>query len=370
MTEAIMSHARKLITVLAGLLVLEGCQAVLVPVVQRGGNGQTQQQPPQPGSVTPSATPSANDGAFIREKRTSNLSADLTTVTLSLDAADPDGNTLTMIWEEGTRLGDLNTTRGNNVQWKATAGATGTAVIMVTVGTSTRSEMAEIRIPVENGKIKLAELTPEVSLAPQSATLFRPLPTSLGLTEDQLVAMGIKTKVTLGATTFKFNPTTNEKEKVAQDSQEIRWQTMAPELLVVSENGTVRPADGDRTGEAAIVATSKTDASQRASALIKVRYLTTKIDLAYDKTTVAPGGTLAFGATVTYTNPDDRGRVVFTDTSKRELTWSSSDKTRVQVDTMGQLRALADATPGDVTITAQSAYDPSVSEKVVVKVAN
>jgi hypothetical protein len=350
---------------LASLLLLEGCQATIVPVLPR----QTPDQPAQPATTVPSSRPDNADGAFIRAKRTSNLSQDLSTVTLSLDADDPAGSTLTMIWEESTRLGNLNTTRGNNVQWAATPGATGTAVILVTVGNGSRSELAEVRLPVENGKIKLAELTPEVTLAPQSATLFRPLPMSLGLSEDQLIAMGIKTKVTLGATTYRFNPSTNEKEKVAQDSNEIRWQTLSPDLLVVSENGTVRPADGDKTGESTIVAISKTDASQRASALIKVRYLTTKIDMAYDKTTVAPGELLQLRATVTYSNPDDRGRIVFTDTTQRELTWSSSDKSRVQIDNAGTVRTLADATPGDVTITAKSAYDPSISETVILKVA-
>ncbi|MBC7543561.1 MAG: Ig-like domain-containing protein [Candidatus Sericytochromatia bacterium] len=308
-------------------------------------------------------------GTLIRSKRTSSLSQDLTAVTLGVETAAPGGGAVTVSWKESTQFGTLGADRGANVQWAAKPGATGTAIIRVTAESGGKTDHTEIRLPVTNGRIKLAELTPEVTVAPQSAILYRPLPPSLGLSEDQLLGLGIRSKVTFGATTYRYNAQTNEKEKKPYDPDEIRWQSADPELVVISDSGSARPANGAKVGETAVVAFSKTDGNQRATALLKVNYLSTKINLTFDRTTVPAGATLALGATLTYANPDDRGRVIHTDAASKDVSWESSDKTKAQVDGAGTVRALEDAPAGStVTITARSNYDPSVTEPITLTI--
>ena len=313
---------------------------------------------------------------FIHGKKTSNLSEDRRSITLSIEATDPDGGQLKIEWEQDKEFGTFNTTRGSNVQWTANREGSYTMTIKVTVSGSLKTDdpdVAYFLIPVVDGKINATEIAPEITVAPQSVVLFRPLPSSLSLSADTLAGLGVKTKSQLTATTYIYDATTNSKVKRSGDFAELKWTSGDPSIVTVDDNGFIRPADGSSIGMTNVTASSKTNSSSMANSQVSVQYLDTEITLAYPTTTIYLSGqgspnSVTLGATVKYSNPMDRGRVIFTDPNGREISWSSSNPGIAQVDANGKVTPLADATPGDVVITGTSNYDPSKRASVTIKV--
>jgi hypothetical protein len=313
---------------------------------------------------------------FIHGKKTSNLSEDRRSITLSLEASDPDGGQLKIEWEQDKEFGTFNTTRGANVQWTANREGTYTMAIKVTVTGSKKTDdpdVAYFLLPVVDGKINATEIAPEITVAPQSLVLFRPLPSSLSLSADALSNLGVKTKAQLTATTYIYDSKSNTKVKRSGDFNELKWASGDPSIVTVDDNGYVRPADGSGIGMTNVTASSKTNSSSSANAQISVQYLDTAITLAYPTSTIYLSGqgspnSVTIGATVKYSNPTDRGRIIFTDQNGREISWSSSNPSIAQVDANGKVTSLADASSGDVVITGTSNYDPSKSASVTVRV--
>lgn len=313
---------------------------------------------------------------YIFGKRTSNLSTDRRTITLSVDAYDPDGGVLKIEWsQDSAGMGTLNTNRGNEVQWTVAREGTFLAKVKVTVTGTEKSgepDVAYFVIPVVDGRIGANEIPPEISIAPQSVYLFKPLPSYLELSLEEQARLGIKQSAQLSATSYIYDPQTNSKSKLSGDFNEILWIAENPELVVVDDNGLVRAADGPATGSTSVTAASKTNSGSKAAARISVAYLDTEITLSYPTTTIFTGGgtpsTVQISGIVDYKNPADRGRVVYTDTLGRDIQWRSSNPSIAQVDLNGNVKTLADAATGDVTITARSKYDPNVTANVVIKV--
>jgi len=313
---------------------------------------------------------------FIRGKKTSNLSEDRRSLTLSIDAADPDGGELKIEWSQDKEFGTFSSTRGKDVQWSVSREGNYTVTITVTVRGSVKTDDPDVAvfvIPVVDGKIKATEIPPEITVAPQSVALFRSLPSSLALTNDKLAELGVKTRTQLTATSYTYDPASNAKIKQSGDFSEIKWSSDDPAIVVVDDNGYIRPADGSATGTTLVTASSKTNSGSRAATQVSVQYLDTKITLSYPTTTIFLSGqgspnSVTVGAQVQYSNPLDRSRIIFTDPNGRELTWSSSNPGLAQVDASGRVTPLADASPGQVTITGTSNYDPSKSASVTIQV--
>ena len=305
---------------------------------------------------------------FIQGKATSNLSEDRKKITLSVLAEDPDGEPLQVEWTQDKDFGLFNSTVGKNVQWTAIRDGTYKMLFTVSVRNSRNlndPDVAAFLIPVVDGKIDAPEMAPEISLAPQSFTLFR-LPQNPPIPEERLTA--IKATGQLTATTYIYDPQSNTKIKQSADFEEIKWTSSDPSLVTVDDNGFVKPADGSSVGKTLITASSKTNSSSNAAAQASVQYLDTDIVLSNNTFTISRNGSVDIKAIVNYSNPADRNSVVFTDESESGVTWSSSDPTVAQVDSTGLVTPLLDAATGDIVITAKSNYDPSKSKSVTLKV--
>lgn len=367
------------------VVTLAGCQTLIL-----GSEIGTQKQTVSAGptqapnaSPTPIVSAGASDSLtpedairfFIVGKRTSNLSLDRKTITLSVDAADATGAPLKIEWSQEGSYGSLNTDRGQDVQWTVTRPGTFVAKLKVTVSSTVKTDEPDIAwfsIPVVNGTIGATEIPPEISIAPQSIYLFRPLPTELNLSEQEQERLGIRLSSQLTATTYIYDAQTNTKVKSSGNFDEIVWTSRDASLVVVDENGLIKAADGSATGSTVVTAASKTNSGSKAATVVNVAYLDTEINLSYPTTTIYKSGqsptTVKLSASVDYKNPADRGRVVYTDTSGKDLTWRSANPAVAQVDTAGNVSALADASTGDVVITARSKYDPAVTATVSIKV--
>lgn len=342
-------------------LLLTACQTTLVNPQVNVASGQQQ------------TTQQDDIRYFIYGKRTSNLSADRKTITLSIEAKEPSGKSLKIEWSQEGIEGTLNANRGSTVQWTVSREGTYIANLKVTVSNDTITDTAYFSLPVTDGKISAPEMAPEISVAPQFVYLFKPLPSELNLSTTEQNNLGIRNAQQLVATTYIYDATTNSKIKKSGDFNETIWISSDPELVTVTDSGYIRAADGSATGSTIINAVSKTNSSGRGAAQVVVDYLTTEITLGYTTTTLYTGGSLnklRITTSVDYSNPADRGRIVYTDTSGKGLIWRSSNLAKAQVDTSGNVTALADAQPGDVTITARSKYDPSVSSAVTLKIVN
>lgn len=325
-----------------------------------------------------SGSQAANDRYkfFLRGKKTSNLSEDLKTITLSIEAVDPDGGEVKIEWSQDKSFGTFSSTRGANVQWTANREGTYTVTVTATITGSKKvddPDTASFQIPVVDGKIKATEIAPEITVAPQSLVLFKPLPSSLALSSDTLASMGVKTKAQLTATSYIYDPVSNSKVKQSGNFNEIKWSSGEPATVTVDDNGYVTPADGSSIGTTMVAASSKTNSSSKAACQVSVQYLDTAISPSYPTTTIYLNGqgapnSVTIGATVKYSNPMDRGRIIYTDQNGREISWSSSNPAIAQVDANGKVTPLADAKPGDVVITATSNYDPSKSSSVTIHV--
>lgn len=356
------------------VLALTGCQTLVASstILQRSGLPEGQAREAS-GSVQPSPAPELPPtGLYVLGKRSSNLSDDLRTINLTVECT---GKNISYQWAElGSVTGAFNASVGQAVQWTALSPGSYTTRVQVTVSDAAgRKDSAVFTIPVRNGQIVPAEMMPEVSLSPQSAILFKPLPTSLGLRGDALAGMNVKSALQLTPTTFVFDVASNRKEKTVAAYDEMKWLTDDPLVAIVDDNGVIQTADGAKTGTTAVTAISKTDASNRATCLVTVATLGTALTPSFPSATVYRRGagsptSLQFGATVQYSDPTQRGRVVFTDPLGREVTWSSSDLTRAQISPSGLLTALDDAATGDVQVTVTSNYDPSVSRTVTIRV--
>jgi hypothetical protein len=298
------------------LVALAGCQFLLQGNVQ---------------GITPSPTPQAAGAVqtspdrfkvYIRGKATSNLSADRKTITLSVEVPDD----VTVEWTQDKPFGNFNTNKGKDVQWSVGREGTFTVIVTATVTGSKGSEpdLAYLVLPVVDGKIQPAELPPELTVAPQSIVLFRPLPSSLSQSSDTLAEMGVKTKAQLTATSYKYDKTSNTKVKESGDFKETVWTSGDPTIVTVDDNGLVRPADGSDVGSTIVSVASKTNSSSRAGSLVSVAYLDTAITLSYPTTTIYLDGkgtpnSVTLGATIKYSNPLDRDRVIFTDPNGRNV---------------------------------------------------
>ncbi|GEM_PF-6230653 len=313
---------------------------------------------------------------FIRGKKTSSLSDDRKTLTMSIDAVDPDGGDVSIEWSQDKPFGTFNSTRGKDVQWTANRDGNYTVTLTATVRGSLKKDdpdIATFLVPVVDGKINATEIAPEITLAPQSVILFRALPSSLAQSDDMLANVGVKTKAQLTATSYIYDANSNTKVKQSGDFGEIKWASGDPNLVIIDDNGFVRPTDGSAIGATLVTATSKTNSASKAGAQVAVQYLDTAITLSYPTTTIYLNGqgspnSVKIGATVQYSNPTDRNRIIFTDPNGREITWSSSDPSIAQVDANGNLVPLADAAIGDVVVTAKSNYDPSKHASVTIRV--
>jgi len=366
-------------------VVLAGCQTLVL-----GSEIATQKQTVNPGATaapsgtpTPVPTPTGIESVapddvvrfFIVGKRTSNLSADRKTITLSVDAADPSGAPLKVEWSQEGSLGALNSDRGKDVQWTVTRAGTFVAKVKVTVSSTIKTDEPDVAwfsIPVVNGAIGATEIPPEISVAPQSIYLFKPLPTELNLSDQEQERLGIRLSSQLTATTYIYDAQTNTKVKSSGNFDEIVWSSRDASLVVVDDNGSIRSADGSATGSTLVTAASKTNSGSKAATVVNVDYLDTEISLSYPTTTIYKGGqspsSVKLSASVDYKNTADRGRVVYTDASGKGLTWRSANPAIAQVDAAGNVTALADAATDDVLITARSKYDPGVTATVSIKV--
>lgn len=357
----------KYVSGISSVLILTACQTTVL------GNSPSL-------NVNPTATPApvvlskSEDTIkfFITGKQTSNLSSDRKTITLSINTVSLPGQTLKTEWS--TEEGTLNTTRGNTVQWAVAREGTFTARIKISVSSSNNpqeEDLAYFDIPVVDGKILANEIAPEISVAPQTVFLFKPLPTELNLSTETQENLGIVSSKQLIATTYIYDEKTNSKVKKSGDFQETLWTSSNPSLVVVDDRGFIRSAGGSNTGTSIVTAASKTNSSSKGSAQITVSYLDTEINLSYTTTTLYTGGSnnkLRINSTIDYSNPTDRGRIIYTDTSNNGVIWRTSNPAMAQVDVNGNVTALADAATGDVTVTARSKYDPSITASVVLKV--
>jgi hypothetical protein len=313
---------------------------------------------------------------FIRGKKTSNLDEARKSITLSIDAVDPDGGDVSVEWSQDPTFGNFNTTRGKDVQWTVNREGTFNVIVTATVRGSLKKDdpdVAHFTIPVQVGKIKATEIAPEITLSPQSVALFRPLPTGVPLTSDQLDQLGVKTRAQLTATTYTYDSASNQKVKKSGDFNEIKWLSGDANLVVVDDNGYAKPADGSTVGMTVVTASSKTNSASQAASLVTVQYLDTKISLSYPTTTIylqnkGTPNDVTIKSSIQYTNPLDRDRIVYTDSTGRDVSWSSSNPSLAQVDANGKVSPLADAATGDVIITATSNYDPSKNNSVTLKV--
>lgn len=293
------------------------------------------------GSVTAKLTPGNQSGTngddssvtatsdqfkyFIRGKQTSNLSEDRKTITLSIETVEGSDADLKIEWSQEQPFGAFNSTRGKNVQWTATREGSYQAQLVVTVQSAVRPEEVDVAsfvIPVVDGKIKATDLAPEITLFPQSLALFRNLPSSLALSEEDLNALGVKTRAQLAATTYIYDSASNTKVKQSGDFKEVKWLSGDPTLVTVDDNGFIKPADGSNVGATIISATSKTNSVSKAGSQVSVQYLDTAITLSYPTTTIyLPGqgspSSVTIGATVEYSNPIDRNRIIFTGTCQQ-----------------------------------------------------
>lgn len=311
---------------------------------------------------------------YIRGKRYSHLSYDQKQVTMSLVTQAPDGEPLSIEWGQDKPFGVFNTNRGSEVQWTVTRKGNFAMTLFARV-TGQRNphepEMATFTLQVDDGRIKASDLGHEISLAPQSVTIFRPLPATPGLDAVPLASLGIRSQAQLSATSYTYDQEANAKEKVSGDYSEVRWSVLDPALVTVDDNGLIRPADEGGTGSTTVIAASKSNPGQKAACLVSVRNLNARVTLSYPTTTLSTMGSSTghrLAAHVQYSNPIDRDRVVFTDHSGKEVSWSSSDPSRVQIDPDGTVRVLPGAQEGDVTLTATSNYDPGQSASVTLHV--
>jgi len=357
-------------TLTAASVLLTACQTTLInPQVNANGSS------PQAATVSsPQAATTQDDiKFFIYGKRTSSLSSDKRTITLSVDAKEPSGKTLKIEWENDDSLGTLNATRGSSVQWTVNRDGNYTANLKVSVSNGVSTDTAYFGIPVAGGKIAAPEIAPEISVAPQLVYLFKPLPSELNMSDTEQSALGVRTAQQLVATTYIYDALTNTKVKKSGDFNETIWTSSDPSLVTVSDNGYIRSADGSATGSTIVNALSKTNSSSRGATQVLVDYLTTEITLGFPTTTLYSGGSLnkmRITASVDYSNPADRGRIIYTDTSGKGLVWRSSNSAMAQVDPNGNVTVLADAKAGEVNITARSKYDPSISASLALKVVN
>lgn len=313
---------------------------------------------------------------FIRGKKTANLDEARKTITLSIEAVDPDGGDVAVDWSQEPPFGNFNTTRGKDVQWTVNREGSFSVIITATVRGSLKKDDPDVAyfvIPVQDGKIKATEIAPEITLAPQSVALFRPLPTGVPLNIDQLDQMGVKTRAQLTATTYTYDSSSNQKVKKSGDFSEIKWLSGDANLVIVDDNGYVKPADGSTVGMTMVTASSKTNSASQAACLVTVKYLDAKISLSYPTTTIflpsqGSPNNVTIGTSIQYANPLDRDRVIYTDSTGRDVAWSSSNPSLAQVDASGKVTPLADAATGDVVITATSNYDPSKTNAVTIKI--
>ncbi|HEY9766162.1 MAG TPA: Ig-like domain-containing protein, partial [Chroococcales cyanobacterium] len=287
---------------------------------------------------------------FVREKKVSSLSENRKTITLAIIAEDPDGGEVAVDWSMDKDFGTFNSTRGKNIQWTVNRDGDYQVVLTATVRGSIKKDepdLAYFTIPVVGGKIQATELAPEITLAPQSITLFR-LPQNPAIPEEKLTSQ-LKTAAQLTATTYSYDPQSNTKIKQSSDYREIKWTSSDPSLVTVDDNGFVKPADGSSVGKALITASSKTNSSSNAAAQVSVQYLDTDIVLNNKTFTISRNGSVDIEAIVNYSNPTDRNSVVFTDYSESGVTWSSSNPNIAYVEKNGLVRPVLDAATGDVT---------------------
>lgn len=307
---------------------------------------------------------------IIKSKRIANLSEDGTTITLAVDAYTSGTGALSYRWEELSDFGNLNSNRGEVVQWKAESPNDYTATIRVTVSNGEYSETADFKIPVRDGIIEPAELMPEIAITPQSAVLIKALP--LAMLASPQENLTLKTSLALSASCYEYDQGSNRIYK-SFASDELTWSTSNPALVHVSEAGLITPADGCEVGEAIITATANQNAACKASIPVKVGYLETEVQIRNSSSTVYLKGLglpsqLQLETTVTYRDPNQRGMVVFTDSKGQEITWSSGNPEIAQIDPQGLITVLEDATVGNVIFTARSNYDPSRVATVSIKV--
>jgi hypothetical protein len=267
------------------VVVLAGCQTMIATSAIQ--NRFTDGRNPQPGaSVQPTAAPELPpSGLYVLGKRSSNLSDDLKTVNLTVECT---ARNVSYQWAElGSVTGAFNANVGQSVQWTAISPGTYTTRVQVTVTDAAgHTDSAVFTIPVRNGQIRPAEMMPEISLSPQSVTLFKPLPESLGIRSDSMLAQNVKPALQLTPTKYVFDVASNEKVKTVAAYDEMKWLTEDPLVAVVDDNGVVRPADGAKTGSTVVTAVSKTDASNRATCLVSVAYLGTSVTPTFPTATV------------------------------------------------------------------------------------
>lgn len=352
-------------------VILPGCQFQGILSTPTGSKTQTSD------AVTASSTPDTFK-FFIHGKQISNFSADMKTVTLGLDASDPgnNGGDVQVTWAQDKPFGSFNSTSGKNVQWTASRDGDYSVTLTATVkgsNSATNPDVANFVIPVKGGKIQATEIAPQITVAPQSVVLFHPLPSDLSMTSDQLAALGVNTQAQLTATSYTYNQSSNSMLKQSGDFNGVVWKSGDPSIVTVDDNGLTRPANGSSVGTTLVSVASTTNQSSLAATQVSIQYLSTAITLNYPTTTIYLSGhgtpnTVKIAATVEYSNPTDRNRVIFTDPNGREITWSSSNPSIAQVDTNGNVTPLADAATGDVTITGTSKYDPSRNASITIHV--
>ncbi len=299
---------------------------------------------------------------FVREKKVSSLSENRKTITLSIVAEDPDGGEVAVDWSMDKDFGTFNSTRGKNIQWTVTREGDYQVILTATVRGSIRKDdpdLAYFTIPVAGGKIQATELAPEITIAPQSLTLFR-LPQNPAIPEEKLTAQ-LKNAAQLTATTYIYDAQTNEKIKQSGDFSEIKWLSDSPNIVVVDDNGFVKPADGSAIGAAVVTATSKTNSTSKAASMVSVQYLDTLVafkSFSARKIDLNAPAPINLIASVSYSNPLDRDSLVHS-ADNQGITWSSSDLSIAQVSSNGVVTAPSDAQLGNAVITAKSNYDPS-----------
>ena len=208
--------------------------------------------------------------------------------------------------------------------------------------------------------VDLSDGLSRLAIAPQQAVLIKAMPLGLELSPEELSTLRLKTMLRLSLSGLGVSR-----------YGDIRWTTSDPDIATVDEMGQVDPADGSSVGEVVVTAASRLNPSQRATAKVMVTYLDTSIKLLYPTATLSlkEKPTLQLVAQVDYLDPSQRSQVIGSDSSGKNVTWSSSDSAIAQVDDLGSILLPTDAATGSVTITARSNYDPKKSAAITLKVS-